>query len=228
MERVIATYHHEGHQLDVVESIDEDFVTIRFVVDGELLPVDAHPDRPPTDEEATSFLATWPEGTSTEAVAPQVANRGGLHPRDVIALLEALDDEHRAHATYTQVIADFGEVGPFANIAESEGRHIAALTELMERYEVPVPTNPWPGRVTRYESVAQACADAVEAEIENGALYDRLLATTDRPDIREVLHNLQEASQHRHLPAFQRCARRGSEDDEHHRGQGRHRHRGHE
>ncbi|MFP3907065.1 MAG: ferritin-like domain-containing protein [Acidimicrobiales bacterium] len=227
MERVIATYHHKGHELDVVESIDEDEVTVRFVVDGELLQVDAHPDRVPTEEEAISLLASWQGGTGTDSAPARVANRSVLRPREVIALLDALDDEHRAHATYAQVIADFGEVRPFVNIVESEGRHIAALERLMQRYEVPVPTNPWPGKVTRYESVAQACADAIDAEIENAALYDRLLAAIERPDIREVLHNLREASQQRHLPAFQRCAQRDRGDDDHHQGRGRHRHRGH-
>lgn len=227
MERVIATHHHDGRQLDVVEFVDDDFVTIRFVVDGELLPVGSHPDHAPSEDEAASLLASWPKSTSTDAPTSQVPNRGGLQPREVIALLEALDDEHKAHATYRQVIEDFGEVRPFINIVDSEARHIAALTRLMQRYEVPVPANPWPGRVTRYHSVAEACADAVEAEIENAALYDRLLAATDRPDIRDVLHNLQEASQDRHLPAFQRCTEREHNRSGHHRGEQGHRHRGH-
>ena len=36
-------------------------------------------------------------------------------------------------------------------------------------------------------------------------LYDRLFESTERPDILTVLHNLHDASQDRHLPAFQRC-----------------------
>jgi hypothetical protein len=227
MERVIATHHHMGHQLDVVESVDDDDTTIRFVVDGELLPVESHPDRIPTDEEATSLLATFPGAHTTDASPAKAANHSVLHPREIIALLDALDDEHKAHATYRQVIDDFGAVLPFANIVESEERHIAALTELMQRYGVPVPTNPWPGKVPRYESLAHACADAVTAEIENAALYERLLAATDRPDIRAVLQNLHEASQQRHLPAFQRCTQRGRPGEEHHPVQRQHRHRGH-
>jgi hypothetical protein len=223
MERVIASHHHLGHQLDVVELVDDDGLTVRFVVDGEVLPVEAHPDRAPTDDEATALLAAWPQGARPDAPAAQVANSSVLRPEEVIALLDALDDEHKAHATYTQVIADFGPVRPFVNIVESEGRHIAALTELMQRYEVPVPTNPWPGRVPRYDTVAHACADAVDAEIENASLYDRLLDTTDRPDIRDVLRTLQDASQQRHLPAFRRCLRRGDGDEERRQGQGRRR-----
>jgi hypothetical protein len=134
---------------------------------------------------------------------------GPLKDSEVRALEEALDDEYRAWATYDQVIADFGEVRPFSNIREAEARHIEALGVLYARYNLAVPQNPWPGKVTRYASLQEACAAGVAAEIENGALYERLLASTQRPDILTVYRNLQAASQERHLPAFQRCVERG-------------------
>jgi hypothetical protein len=126
------------------------------------------------------------------------------------ALRAALDDEYRAWATYDQVIADFGDRPPFSNIREAEARHIEALCVLYARYGLPVPENPWPGKVVRYASLHEACEAGVAAEIENGALYERLLASTQHPDILTVFRNLQEASQQRHLPAFQRCAERGA------------------
>jgi len=144
-----------------------------------------------------------------------------LSERERSDLLAALDDEYMARATYTQVIDDFGPVRPFVNIVEAEGRHAAALERLLARYQVPVPPDTWPGRVARYPSIRTACEAAVEAEIENGALYTRVLGGTDRPDILEVYRNLQEASQERHLPAFRRCAERGAGGD----GQGRGRRR---
>ncbi len=128
------------------------------------------------------------------------------------ALRAALDDEYRAWTTYGQVIADFGGAPPFSNIRAAEARHIEALSVLYVRYGLPVPENPWPGKVTRYASLKEACAAGVAAEIENGALYERLLASTRRPDILTVFRNLQESSQQRHLPAFQRCVERGSGD----------------
>lgn len=133
-----------------------------------------------------------------------------LDESEIRALHEALDDEYRAWATYDQVIADFGEVRPFINIREAEARHMAALQLLFARYGVPVPANPWPGKVERYASLQAACEAGVAAEIANAAMYDRLLSMTQRSDILTVLRNLQEASQQRHLPAFQRCAERGS------------------
>ena len=133
---------------------------------------------------------------------------GPLDDVEKAALLEALDDEHRAWATYRQVLQDFGEVNPFANIVEAEARHIAALEALCAKYGVPVPANPWPGRVPRYGSVRAACEAGVDAEVANAALYDTLLDSTTRADLLTVFRNLQSASQDRHLPAFQRCAAR--------------------
>jgi hypothetical protein len=135
---------------------------------------------------------------------------GPLTASEIDALRAALDDEYHAWATYHQVIADFGETPPFSNIREAEARHIEALRSLYARFGLPVPENPWPGKVTRYANLQEACAAGVSAEIENGALYERLLASTQRPDILIVFRNLQEASQQRHLPAFQRCVERGA------------------
>lgn len=137
-------------------------------------------------------------------------------------LAEALDDEYKAYATYDQVIKDFGNVRPFSNIREAEGRHINALLTLYRKYGLSIPDNTWPEKVPRYKTIAEACEAGVAAEIENGAMYERLLQQTERADIRAVLENLQAASQQRHLPAFQRCAGgNGSAGSGRGRGRGR-------
>ncbi|WP_100640810.1 ferritin-like domain-containing protein [Marinobacter salexigens] len=128
-----------------------------------------------------------------------------LTEKEVRALHEALDDEYKAWATYDQVLADFGDVRPFSNIRDAEGRHINALLRLFERYDLPVPDNPWPGKVARFASLQEACEAGVKDEVENADLYERLFEATERPEILTVLRNLQAASQERHLPAFQRC-----------------------
>jgi hypothetical protein len=131
-----------------------------------------------------------------------------LNETEVAALHEALDDEYHAWATYDQVVQDFGMVRPFSNIRDAEARHIAALLRLCEQHGVAPPSNPWPGKVERYPSLREACAAAVEAEIANAALYERLLASTGRSDVLTVFRNLRDASQERHLPAFRRCVER--------------------
>ena len=133
-----------------------------------------------------------------------------LTEAEIHVLNEALNDEYHAWATYDQVIADFGEARPFSNIREAEARHIEALCTLFARYGLSVPENPWPGKVTRYASLQAACEAGVAAEIANGEMYERLLGATQRPDIVTVLRNLQEASQQRHLAAFQRCTQRSA------------------
>jgi rubrerythrin len=123
-------------------------------------------------------------------------------------LTEALDDEYKALAAYRKVIEKFGPIRPFVNIVEAEARHAAALLSLFERYGIPVPEDRWPERVTAPDTVEEACRSAVEAEIYNMAMYDRLLAATPEPDVRRVLENLRSASRDRHLPAFKHCFQR--------------------
>lgn len=124
------------------------------------------------------------------------------------ALAEALDDEYKARATYRKVIDAFGPVRPFINIVEAEERHIAALLRQYARLRLTPPADRWAGRVGAPASLREACAIGEKAEVENGAMYDRLLAMTTDPDVRTVMLNLQEASQERHLPAFRRCLSR--------------------
>ncbi|KAF0124501.1 MAG: hypothetical protein FD139_1614 [Methylocystaceae bacterium] len=126
------------------------------------------------------------------------------------ALREALDDEYKARATYQGVIDRFGPIRPFANIIEAEERHANALLRLFERFGIEPPKDRWAGQVPAPSSLAEACKAGVEAEIENAAVYARLLAQVSDARVRDVLTRLQQASQQRHLPAFRRCAERRS------------------
>jgi rubrerythrin len=147
-----------------------------------------------------------------------------------IVLLDALEDERKAEATYEAVIAKFGPIRPFINIVEAEQRHAAALERQMQRLGMEVPENRWDaGKIAPSASLADACAMAIEAEIENIALYDRLIPQIDDPTVRQVLQSLQDASRNNHLPAFRRCLAREtgqSSGTGGGRGQGGRRHRG--
>lgn len=123
---------------------------------------------------------------------------------------EALEDEYRARAIYRAVLDKFGDVRPFSNIVESEGRHIEALRGLYARRGLEPIEDRWEGRVEAPASLEQACRDALQAEIDNGAMYERLLARVDDPEAAGVLRRLRDASTERHLPAFRRCAERGA------------------
>ena len=125
------------------------------------------------------------------------------------ALGAAIDDEFHARATYRAVLDAFGDVRPFINIVESEGRHIGALERLFERHDFPLPPDRWAGQVSAPASIEAACQAGVEAERENAALYEKLLAAAvGYPDVEETFHRLLSASQQNHLPAFERGLRR--------------------
>ena len=79
---------------------------------------------------------------------------------------------------------------------------------MFDRFGLPLPANTWADRAPRYASIRAACSAGEEAEIENGAMYDRLIAVTTHADIIEVFENLQRVSQENHLAAFRRCMAR--------------------
>ena len=138
------------------------------------------------------------------------------------ALIEALDDEYKACATYQHIISTFGEIRPFINIIEAEKRHIQALHPLFIKYGFSIPEDSWDSRVETPNNILEACQAGVEAEIENAEMYDRLLAATkDYADVQQVFKNLQRASQENHLPAFQRCVERGGVKGSGNKGTGR-------
>ena len=126
----------------------------------------------------------------------------------VDALEEALQDEYKARATYKKVIETFGPVRPFSNIVEAENRHVQALLRQYERLGLTAPEDEWEGRIETPQSITKACEQAIADEIENGEMYQRLLPLVDDQTVYEVLENLQDASQNRHLPAFKRCLER--------------------
>ncbi|SCZ85387.1 ferritin-like domain-containing protein [Nitrosomonas mobilis] len=134
-------------------------------------------------------------------------------------LIEAINDEYKARATYRAVIQKFGDIRPFINIVDAESRHINALLPLFDKYDIAIPEDDWASHIETPQSILEACRVGVEAEIGNGKMYDRLLRlTSDYPDVQHVLMQLQRASTENHLPAFQRCVEReGSQ------GQGRQR-----
>lgn len=130
------------------------------------------------------------------------------------ALNEAIQDEYKARATYAKVIATFGEVRPFSNIIHAESRHIQALMGIYAKYNLPVPQDSWYGQVPVFRTLTDACAAGVQAELDNAAIYDTIMAKVNNPELLRIFTALRNASLERHLPAFQRGLNRGS-------GQGR-------
>lgn len=123
------------------------------------------------------------------------------------ALGEAINDEYKALSTYEAVIDEFGNVRPFSMIKGSEEQHIALLKTIYDKYGLEVPENTWSSKVTVPDTLTEACQIGVDAEISNVALYeDELIpSVSEYLDITEVFITLMEASEKKHLPAFDKC-----------------------
>lgn len=120
------------------------------------------------------------------------------------ALNSAIQDEYKARATYNKILDTFGEVMPFANIVNAEERHVEALAYLHERYGVEVPEDGWAEKIPAYATLKDAAEAAVQAEVDNGALYHELMKTVGNVEMTNVFKALQFATMEHHLPAFQR------------------------
>lgn len=123
------------------------------------------------------------------------------------ALDEAINDEYKALSVYEAVIEKFGMVRPFSMIKGAEEQHIASLKAIYDKYGLEVPENSWIGKVTAPETIQEACQTGVEAEIANADLYKNHLlpAVEDYEDIVMVFTNLMNASEQKHLAAFEKC-----------------------
>ncbi len=135
-----------------------------------------------------------------------------LSPEAHAAVLDALDDEYHAAAFYTAVLERFANAKPFTNIVEAEHRHAQALIAVLQHYGLPVPAN---SQMNSSEVHAQvpshlkmACEMSIQAEIDNVKLYEEKLipAVHGFNGVKAVFMRLMEASQQRHLPAFERWA----------------------
>lgn len=122
-------------------------------------------------------------------------------------LTKALDDEYKAQATYEAVINKIGSVRPFIMIIRAEEQHISSLKSLFDKYGMLIPQNPYTGKVTSPATLTEACKAGVSAETSNASLYkDTLLPNVKNyEDITLVFTNLMNASQQKHLVAFQKC-----------------------
>ena len=130
---------------------------------------------------------------------------GTLTAEQEAALVEALEEEYGAVALYESVMDAYGTVQPFASIAQSEQTHVNALLNIFERYGVTAPAAPAATDLPSFDTLEDACATGVDAEIVDGALYDELMPLFDQPDVLRVFENLQRASLESHLPAFEAC-----------------------
>ena len=142
---------------------------------------------------------------ATAAVNTNAVASTQLDDRTQQAMVEAINDEYRARAFYAAVIEKFGNVRPFSNIVQAEGRHVQLWNNLFGQYGLPIPEDSFAGKVEAPESLLAACQMGVEAEIANVKMYDNFLGFIKEPDLRAAFTQLRHVSQNNHLRAFERC-----------------------
>lgn len=124
------------------------------------------------------------------------------------ALYKAIQDEYKAKAVYEATIDKFGSIRPFSMIVRAEEQHISSLKAIYDKYGLAIP-EPEELSLSIPDTLSEACQIGVNAEIENADLYKKELLpkVSEYPDITFVFNNLMNASQEKHLPAFERCAK---------------------
>ncbi len=163
----------------------------------------------PVSDVAAAGLERW--GGPGRGTGASVGTQGTglmltpLSDAEKAALQDAILEEYGALNLYNAVIQQFGSVYPFATIARAEQTHVDALVRQAVKYGVEVPANPGLAVAISFDTLADACAAGVQAEIADAALYDDLKLVTTHTDLLRVYDRLQNASFNQHLPAFEAC-----------------------
>lgn len=113
-----------------------------------------------------------------------------------------INDEYKAQAEYEALIDEFGSVNPFARIVKAEARHIDALETLFDAYDFDIPEDNGEKYAVVPNSLEEAYAIGVEAEVANIKLYEDYLKLDLPEDVKRVFTNLMKASEN-HLRAFE-------------------------
>jgi hypothetical protein len=117
----------------------------------------------------------------------------------------AITDEYLAHKEYEIILAEYGNINPFANIINAEVTHIEELLPLFEAYDFAVPADNAIQFVALPGSLQEAYETGVQAEVNNIGMYESFLKQDLPEDVRAVFEQLMAASVN-HLEAFSRNA----------------------
>lgn len=118
------------------------------------------------------------------------------------ALTVLIQDEYKARAEYVALVEKFGEVSPFVNLIQAETQHIEALANQFDIYGFDVPADNGSEFAVVPNTLEEAYAIGVQAELANIALYEDFLKQDLPSNVERVFTNLMNASEN-HLSTFQ-------------------------
>ena len=160
-----------------------------------------------TTQESTQLAQE--DAQATQETEYDFGSKSALE-RDELTLEEmlayAIQDEYFARQEYELIMDEYGEQRPFDNIIKAEVSHIEYLTDLYDDYGYDMPEDDAIDYVVLPESLEEAFAVGVQAEIDNIAMYEKFLENDLPDDIREVFIILRDGSVN-HLAAFERGVR---------------------
>ncbi len=129
------------------------------------------------------------------------AAAAAISPASRQAIIEAATANFKAAALYKAIASKHKDVRPFSNWAKSDrGEELKAL---FPKYGVPLPADPFAGRVPAPASVADSCTAAKQTEAGLVSMYERLLRAVTESDIVAVFTDMREGSKRR-LQALER------------------------
>lgn len=152
---------------------------------------------------------------SVDAKGPNQKQQGALTDQEIENLIYLREEEKLARDVYLVMLDLWGEE-IFANISESEQRHMDAVGRLIDKYDLNDPivddsigayTNP--EFTELFTQLVEAGSESLEAALEVGvqieeldiADIEQMLTETDHRDVQNVLENLL-AGSNNHLDAF--------------------------
>lgn len=150
-----------------------------------------------------------------DAKGPYKRQQGALSDQEIANIVYLREEEKLARDVYL-VMLDLWQEEIFANISESEQRHMDALARLIDKYNLDDPvTDDSVGAFTNPEftelfnqlvdagsaSLEAALAVGVQIEELDIADIEQMLTQTDHRDVQNVLENLL-AGSYNHLDAF--------------------------
>lgn len=167
----------------------------------------------------TLALGVWSCGAGVDELSPTAPQAPVIAQQSdnlassatVEAIGEALQGEYYALFTYARVVADFGEVRPFANVVGAEQRHADSIAALLVMRGLDVPASAWDeSNVPTFDTLIEACAGGKDVELATIAMYRELLLLELPADVGKVFERHLAVSLEQHLPAFERCLGRAS------------------
>jgi hypothetical protein len=153
---------------------------------------------------ALAFLSTMVAATSPWGAKAAAADSD----RSIEEMLRyAIEDEYLARAEYELIMKKFGAMRPFSNIIRAEENHIAWLRDAYAAAKLSAPVDEAMSLVLAPATLKEAYQAGVQAEIDNIAMYDSLLASSllaksDNAALKALFVRLRDASKN-HLVAFQ-------------------------